>query len=178
MIKQKTHKKIYENKWLTLWEDDIEFPDGDKGIYAYIERKTRGALIIPVDKDGNIYMISGPRYPLNLVRYGFPQGDTEEGETRFESAKRELKEETGITAEKWQELGEIQIDPGYVVQKTPIYFAEELTLGEKDNNPKEEWTLHKVSPEEVSTFIVEGKIATGWALSALALLWNYQASSS
>jgi len=173
MIKTIKKKLIYENKWLKFWEDDIEFPDGDTGIYGYVERKTGGALIIPMTDDNKLVMVCGKRYPKNIFGIGFPIGDKEEGETPLEGAKRELREETGVIAEEWVELGTLRIDPGYNTQQTPVYLARKLSFEEREHDPKEEHEVRQIPLDEIPALIESGDISSGWGLSGLMLLKNY-----
>jgi ADP-ribose pyrophosphatase len=84
---------------MELWEDEIEFPDGHKGVYSYTNRVDGGPMIIPQIDENHFLVLKEWRYPIKDWTYCFPAGGVNgPDEPMLEAAKRELKEETGVVA--------------------------------------------------------------------------------
>ena len=127
MIRTLKQKKVYENKWLRLNEDDVEFPDGKKGIFTYVDRVDEGSIAVPMTNDGKLVILREWRYAVKDWTWCFPAGGAKyPGEDRLEVAKKELKEEAGMVAKEWAELGRLQIDPGSSSQNVPVFLAQDL----------------------------------------------------
>ncbi len=168
MIKKISSEIIYENPWLRVHEDTVEFPNGKQGIYAYTERVDAGPMIIPVTADGTLILLKEWRYPIQDWTYCFPFGGVEVGEDFLTAAKRELAEETGFIAEKWESLGEIKIDPGANSQVTPVFLATGLSAGKARLDGSEVHEVMEFTVEEIKRKIATGEMNGGWLLAGLA----------
>ncbi len=168
MIKKISSKIIYENPWVRLREDTVEFPNGKQGIYAYTDRVDAGPMIIPVTAEGKLIVLKEWRYPIQDWTYCFPFGGVEVGEDALMAAKRELAEETGYTAEKWESLGEIKIDPGGNSQITPVFLATGLISGKTHLDGAEVHEVMEFTVEEIMSKIATGEMNGGWLLAGLA----------
>jgi 8-oxo-dGTP pyrophosphatase MutT (NUDIX family) len=96
---------VYDDGRLRFREDVVVQPDGDPGKYAYLEVALPVVAIVPIDADGNIYLVRQWRYPWNRNSWEIPTGGAEPGETPIETARRELAEEVGLHATEWEPLG-------------------------------------------------------------------------
>lgn len=126
MIKQLSTKTVYENKWMKVREDEVEFSNGGKGIYGVVE-KPDFAMVIPLDKDG-FHLVKQYRYPVGKSYWEFPQGSYEENPVidPTELAKHELQEETGLLATKITKVGYLYEAYGYCNQGFHIFFSREF----------------------------------------------------
>jgi hypothetical protein len=88
----------YENPWIRVREDQVVRPDGLPGIYGVVEFKNRAVGVLPVEDDGSVWLVGQYRYPLNAYSWEIPEGGCPESETPETTARRELREETGLTA--------------------------------------------------------------------------------
>lgn len=168
MIKKISSKIIYENPWLRVREDEVEFPNGQKGIYGYTDRVDGGPMIIPVTAEGKLIVLREWRYPIQDWTYCFPFGGFMPGEDMLTAAKRELLEETGYTAETWESLGELKIDPGANSQITPVFLATDLALNPYEQDQTEVHEVMEFTVEEIQSKIRSGEMTGGWLLSGLA----------
>jgi 8-oxo-dGTP pyrophosphatase MutT (NUDIX family) len=167
-------KIIYQNKWIRLNEDEVLFPDGSKGIYAFMDRMDNGAMIIPMTDDGKLVLLKEWRYPVKDVTWCFPAGGRDKAdEEAVEVAKRELLEETGIIAGELVDLGAIWIDPGINSQRLPVFLAKDLAFAESHPEISEQIEIHKLTIEEVEDLVRSGEINNGWVLSCLMKLFVY-----
>lgn len=147
---------IYEGKILKLRKDRVTVPEGES--YREIIEHNGGSVIVPVDEDGNIIMIRQFRKPVERVMLEAPAGKIDPGEDPFETAKRELREETGITAENIVHLTDILPTVGYSGETLYLYMATGLSYGERDLDENEAIDVVKMPFEEVCDKIYSGEI--------------------
>ncbi len=170
MIKPIKKKILYENTWVRFHEDEVQFPDGSEGKYAYMDRVDSGPMIIPMTENGKIVVLKEWRYPIQGWTYCFPFGGKNNAEDIITAAQRELKEETGYVAKEWVSIGSIQIDPGANTQTTPIFVAKGLTQLEAHSDASEVHEVCEFSIEEIETMIQNGEMTNGWLLGGFAKL--------
>ena len=122
-------RMVYRNRWMTVWEDQVVFPDGSSGIYGCVD-KSDFALIVPFDGSG-FYLVEQYRYPVVGRYWEFPQGSIESAPEMdvLEVAKQELKEEAGLAAESFEVLGKLYEAYGFSNQGFTVFLATELRRG-------------------------------------------------
>ena len=172
-VRQTATREVYRNSWLTLREDEIVRPDGSPGVYAVVD-KTTYALVIPYDPDQNrFHLVEQFRYPLGLRRWEFPQGTAPEqiDLDPIALAHRELREETGLHAERMERLGQLDVAAGMSSQRGWVFLATGLTEGEHEREPEEQ-DMHSgwFSRGELDRMIRDGEITDAQSLAALTLL--------
>lgn len=128
-IRRVSSRIVYENKWMAVREDEIEWPDGTPGMFGVIE-KSDFALVIPFDGDG-FYVVEQYRYPVDGRYVEFPQGSWEESPDAdpAEVARGELAEETGLRAGSMLHLGHLFEAYGFSTQGLHVFLATELEAG-------------------------------------------------
>ncbi|PIR74247.1 MAG: NUDIX hydrolase [Candidatus Magasanikbacteria bacterium CG10_big_fil_rev_8_21_14_0_10_47_10] len=170
MIKKINEHILHEDTWQKIHLDDVALPDGTFGTYAYLD-SVAGAFVIAQRDDGKILVLREWRYPIQGWTWCFPAGGVEENETPLETAKRELKEETGVEAVHWDDLGDLRIDPGKNKHTAQFFYATGLTEGKRGApEPGELHEVHWLSIVEIETAIQSGEINNGWLLSGYAKL--------
>lgn len=146
-----TQKKILDNRYAEIWEDEVELPDGQHSTYV-VWRKVPFSIIIPIDEGGNIYMVRQYRYTVGSLSLEFPMGASDQ-DSPEETAKRELEEETGIRAQSFKELVRYWSGVGRTNQEAFVYLAEGLSFGEQHTDEGEVIDVEKYSFEEVKKMI-------------------------
>src|SRR5947208_16520552 len=99
--KSLSDKVQYENSWIRVTEHQVVNPAGRQGIYGVVHFKHLALGIVPWE-DGHIWLVGQFRFPLGRYSWEIPEGGGLLDVEPLESAKRELKEETGMTADHWE----------------------------------------------------------------------------
>ena len=171
--KQLESEVIYHTKWLGVRKDQTLSPEGDELTYSYLDFNN-GVTIIPVDSDGGIYFVEQHRYPPNKIFYELPGGHME-SDNPIEDAKKELFEETGITAKVFKHLGKVYALPSHVKPYANVILAEDLDLAklgiQQQENDEAISSVKKFSKGEILERMKDGSVCTGLNLSALMHYW-------
>lgn len=160
-------RMVYENPWIRVREDQVINPAGKPGIYGVVSFKNFAIGIIPVDAEGNTWLVGQYRYSLNEWSWEIPMGGGLKGIDMLESAKRELKEETGYTAEKWTNIMTIHTSNSVTDEEGVVYLAEELTPGETEPEETEQLVVKKLPLKEAVEWVMDGKITDSISVAGL-----------
>lgn len=158
---------IYENPWIKVEHHDVLNPAGKESIYGKVHFKNRAMAIIPIDESGNTWLIGQYRYPLDEYSWEIPMGGGPMAEDKLESAKRELKEETGLIAEKWTEIMKIHTSNSVTDEVGFVYLAEGLTQGETEFEETELLKIKKLPFTKVVEMVMDGEITDGISVAAI-----------
>lgn len=123
-------RQVYDNNWIRLEEHQVINPAGGKGVYGKVHFKNKAIGIIPLDEQGNTWLVGQHRYTLNEYSWEIPEGGCPLGTLPLDSAKRELKEETGITATEWKQIMRFHTSNSVTDEEGFIFLAEGLAFGE------------------------------------------------
>jgi ADP-ribose pyrophosphatase len=177
-IKTISSREVYRNPWTSVREDVIERANGVRGIYGVVD-KDPASIIIPLEVTAEgefVYLIEQFRYTVGGRHWELPQGGWETAEVEPEEmARGELREETGLTAERMTLLSTLQIAYGVMNQKQHVFLAEELTMGEATPDAEEsDLVVRRVSVAEFEGMIAEGTIVDNCTVAAWGLyrLWR------
>ena len=149
---------IYDGKIMHVYRDDIRLPDGGTGIRE-IMRHIGAVCIVPITDDGKIILEKQYRYAVGKVVIEIPAGKLDfADEVPLEAAKRELKEETGYTAENWQELGVFYSAIAYSDERITMFLATGLEKGEQHLDRGEFLDYYEVPLREAYESVMRGEI--------------------
>lgn len=160
-------EEIFKGTLLHVFKDNAKLPNGDEATREYF--KHEGAVgIVPMTEDGKIIMERQFRYPLQRVITEIPAGKVEgPEEDRLEAAKRELLEETGITADNWQNLGDYYPAAAYTTERLTLYLATGLHFGERKLDEDEFLNTFEMPIEEAVKKVMDGEISDGKSIIAI-----------
>jgi 8-oxo-dGTP pyrophosphatase MutT (NUDIX family) len=150
-------EKKFENEFFTVLEDKVLKPDGQPGTYAMINYKP-GVSILPIDEKDNIYLTSQFRYALGRKDLEVASGAMDEGEEPLEAAKREVKEELGISAGTWAAMGWIQSDTSITNSKAYLFTARHLRFDEPEREVTEDIETVRMPLAEAYQKVTDGEI--------------------
>ena len=163
---QVSSKIVYQNPWITVREDQTRDLAGDLGIYGYLESRD-SCMIVTVDDKERIYLVRGFRYPSQSFGWELPGGGGD-GEDLLAASKRELEEETGITAQSWDKLGEAYVCNGLMTEKMAVYLARDLSFGGHKEQSDEVFSdMRFFTCDEIDALIAQGKINDCQTLAGL-----------
>jgi 8-oxo-dGTP pyrophosphatase MutT (NUDIX family) len=160
---------IYDNPWIKLEEHQVINPGGGRGIYGKVHFKNTAIGIIALDKDDNIWLVGQHRYPLNEWSWEIPEGGGPKGVEVLESAKRELKEETGLVAEKWTVIQRAHLSNSVSDEEGFVFLAEELKQENLELEDTEaDMKVWKLPFSNALQMVIDGKITD--SLSVMGIL--------
>jgi 8-oxo-dGTP pyrophosphatase MutT (NUDIX family) len=165
--RQLTTKTVYENPWIKVSHDTVLTPSGSDGIYGRVQFKTHAVGILPIDEKGYTWLVKQTRYPLNCETWEIPEGGSPKGEDLLDTAKRELKEETGLSANHWQHWLDLQLSNSVTDEEATVFLATDLSMGNMDLEETEDITVHHLPLKEAIAMTVSGKIVDAISVAAL-----------
>lgn len=160
-------ESIFENPWIRLEKHQIINPAGNPGIYGKVHFKNKAMAIIPIDKEGNTWLVGQYRYTLDEYSWEIPMGGGPIGQDLLDSAKRELKEETGLSAKKWTELLRIHTSNSVTDEEGLVFLAEDLTQGETEFEETEVLQIKKLPFEEAVAMVMSGEITDSISIAGI-----------
>jgi len=160
-------KSVYANPWIEVFHNEVITPGGSAGIYGKVHYKNIAVGVIPLDPDYNTWIVGQYRYTLDTYSWEIPEGGSPEGTDPLESAKRELKEETGLTALEWQEILSLQTSNSVCDELAYLYIAKNLTQGEWEPEDTEDLQLRKLPFTELVAMVHRGEIQDAMSVAAI-----------
>ncbi|MEN8259213.1 MAG: NUDIX hydrolase [Pseudomonadota bacterium] len=161
-------REVYDNPWIRVDEDKVVNPAGGINQYGRIHFKNQAIGIIPLDEHGNTWLVGQYRYVPDTYSWEIPMGGSPYGEDILQSAKRELKEETGLSARRWTQFMHLHTTNSVTDEVGYVFLAEELSEGETEFEDTEVIQVKKVPLSEAVRMVIDGEITD--AISAAGLL--------
>lgn len=156
-IDSKVH---FQGRVFSVEEHKVRLHDGQQA-KREIVRHSGGACIVPVDDDGFVYLVNQFRKPYDRMLIEIPAGKLEPGEDPLECARRELTEETGLTAQKIEWLSTVYPSPGYCDEILTIFIGTGLSQGDSNPDQGEFITVQKIFINDAIDMIDRGQIPDG-----------------
>ena len=163
----------YTGRIIHLDVDRVRFPDGSIGELEMIRHPGASAVLPFLDRPGTanpqVLLIKQFRHAADAFVWEIPAGRLDAGETPLECARRELLEETGMTAAEFRPLTTIYTTPGFTDERIHLFSASGLTEGTARREPDEFLELHRLPWAAVMEMAESGEIRDGKTLTALLL---------
>jgi len=157
----------FKNPYFSVSEHDVLTPAGDPGYYGVIHFVRHAVGAIPIDAEGNTWLVGQYRYPHDTYEWEIPEGGADPGETTLECAQRELREETGIIAADWQLLLEMQVSNSVTDEISTTYIARVLSFTEAQPEATEQLTIRKLPIDEAIELALAGGIRDSISVASL-----------
>ncbi len=158
---------VYDNPWIAVTEHRVIKPSGGEGIYGVVHFKNRAIGILPLDDEGHTWLVGQYRYTLKLYSWEIPEGGGRLDEEPLEAAQRELREETGMEAEHWQEILRMHLSNSVTDELAIVYLARGLRQGIAEPEDTEQLHVRRVPLEEAYQMVCRGEITDAISVAAI-----------
>ena len=158
---------VYENDWMVVREDEVTNPGGGRNQYGHVQFKNVAVAVLPIDDKGHTHLVGQSRYTLDQHSWELPMGGAPLGEDPLGAARRELKEETGLSASHWRELMRLHTSNSITNEIGIVYVATGLVQGDAALEETEDIEVRRLPLEEAVEMARRGEITD--AISAAAL---------
>lgn len=159
-------RTVYQDPWLILREDRVIRPDGTEGIYSVVEMRP-SCGIVAINEYDRVALVGQWRYVHNKYSLEIPTGGSEEDEEPLDAAKRELLEETGLTAEDWTPLGTLDNSNGVTTDVAHMFLARNLKTGPSDRQGDEQVQLQWMPFADALRSVMRGEITESVSVAAI-----------
>lgn len=159
MLQEQTvsSRTVFAGRLLHVYEDTVRMPDGALKTREYI-RHRGAACVLPLTEEGEVYLVRQFRYPFRTVLTEVPAGKVDAGETHLETAKRELKEETGLVADEWTDLGGLYTSVAYSDEYIGVFLARGLHQDEQTPDEGEFVDVVRKPLSELVEMVMRGEL--------------------
>ncbi len=156
--RRRSRTVVYENAWLSVLHDEVDRPDGQPGIYGVIHFQNHAVAIVAIDDQDRVALVGQWRYTIDAYSWELPEGGVPPDESALAGAQRELREETGLQAARWQEIGRVAISNSVTDEFGTIFLASGLQQGPASPDGTEDLQVRWVAFEEALVMIDDGRI--------------------
>ena len=165
---------FYKGRKFDFEVNSLRLPNNAEGEWECI-RHPGGALAVPVTPEGKLILLRQYRFAVQGRLLEFPAGTIEPNEDPFETIQREIEEETGYHANKWQKLGQFFLAPGYSDEIIYAFLAQDLELLAKppSQDIDEDIELVLFTPQELEQAILDGEPVDAKSISSFLLARPY-----
>jgi len=158
---------IYDNPWIGVTEYDVINPGGGKGIYGKVRFKSLAIGILPLDGEGNTWLVGQYRFPLDAYSWEIPEGGGDPLVPALESARRELLEETGLVATEWVELLRLHLSNSVTDEYAHVFLARGLEQRQSQPEETEDLAVRRLPFEEAWRMVERGEITDSISVAAI-----------
>lgn len=151
-------REAYKTPWITVKHHEVTQADGKPSVYGTVSFANRAIGVLPLFADGTLPMVRQFRFPLGRHTWELPEGGGPQGEDPLETAKRELKEEAGCTAQNWLEYGQADLSNSVSDERAHFFLAWDLEQGEASPEPDEVFEYKRVTFSELVADIHGGQV--------------------
>lgn len=165
IVKSKT--RPFENEWFVLDGNDVVRPDGRDGTYTVVRIRRLAVGVLPIEPDGSVHLVGQWRFPLARYSWEMPEGGAEPGEDPLECAKRELQEETGLSAGRYERVLELDMSNSLTDERGVVFLAFDLRAGEANPEGTEVLRRRRAHFLDVLERVVDYRITDAMTVAAV-----------
>ncbi len=159
-------RHVHTGRVFDLYVETVALSNGAT-VDLEVVRHPGAAAIVPITADNKVILLHQYRHSVRDALWEIPAGTRDGTEPPLSCARRELEEETGFTAERWQPLGELLPVPGYADERIHLFLASDLTASRQSLDRDEQITVHPLDFQEALRMIDTGAIFDGKTVAAL-----------
>ena len=157
----------FETPWIKVTKHDVLNPAGKPGLYGVVTFKNLAIGVLPLDNDKNTWLVGQWRYPLDQYSWEIPEGGGPLDEDPLVSAKRELKEETGIVAKKYTEIARMHTSNSATTEYAILFVAQDLEFFESAPEESEDLKIKKLPFNQAYNMVMNGQITDSLSMAAI-----------
>jgi len=162
-----SRRSIYANDWMRVEEHDVVTPAGDRGIYGLVHPTHLALGVVPVDDDLHTWLVGQFRYALGRYSWEIPEGGGDPTLDPCAEAARELAEETGLTADRWEPLLELDTSNCFTSERAIVYLARDISVGAARPDSTEDLRVCRVPLGHAVDLVHAGRITDAISVAAL-----------
>ena len=158
---------VYESAWIEVVKHDVLSPADKPAIYSVVNFKNLAIGVLALDDENYTWLVGQWRYPINEYAWEIPEGGGVLDVDPIESAKRELKEETGIVAKDFKEILRLHLSNSATNELAIVYIAKNLSFEEAEPEESEVLQVKKIHIIEAYNWVMAGKITDAISVAAI-----------
>jgi|TARA_Y100001954_G_C15550172_1_gene473418 8-oxo-dGTP pyrophosphatase MutT (NUDIX family) len=163
-----SRETVYENPWIEVQHSAILNPNGGEGIYGKVHFKNLAIGILAITNKDEIFLVGQERFPFNgTYSWEIIEGGGPLEIDPLESAKRELKEETGLEAGHWEFMQEMHLSNSVSDERSLCFIAKDLVQKEAEPEDSEKLKVKKLPFQEALQMVLDGKIKDSISVAAI-----------
>ncbi len=161
-------RQVYDNPWIKVTHSAIINPNGGEGQYGVVHFKNLAIGIIPLDEEYNTWLVGQERFPFQgKFTWEIIEGGGPIEQDPLKSAQRELAEEAGLKAQKWELIQEMDLSNSATTEQARIYIAQDLQEVPTAPDETEKLSLQKVPFTTVLDWVLKGKIVDSLSVAGV-----------
>lgn len=160
-------ERPFENDWFAIDTHRVTHPGGREGTYSVIRVRRLAVGVLPIEPDGRVHLVGQWRFPLRRYSWEMPEGGAEPGEDAEACARRELLEETGLSAGRMQAILELDLSNSLTDERATIFIATGLASGEASPEDTEILCRRTAPFAEVLRRVGDGRIRDSMSVAGV-----------
>jgi 8-oxo-dGTP pyrophosphatase MutT (NUDIX family) len=163
-------QQVYDNAWITVNHEEVIAPTGAPGIYGTVHFKNVAIGIIPLDTEGNTWLVGQYRHVPGVYSWEIPEGGGLLHEDPLSAAKRELREEVGLEARTWTELLRLHTSNSVTDERSVVFVARDLSVVATEHGDTEQLQVIKLPFQQAVDMVLAGEISDAISMAAILKL--------
>jgi len=165
--RRRTRREAYRNPWISVWHDEVDRPDGSDGIYGVVHFANLAVGVVVLDDADRVLLVGQHRYALDAYSWELPEGGVPDSESVLDGAIRELREETGVTADRWRQLCRVHLSNSVTDEAGVVFAAHARQHGISTPEATEDLAIRWVPLDAALAMIAMGEITDGLTIIGL-----------
>lgn len=170
------HEIVFQNPWIRIESHDVVAPTGRECHYGVVRFANLAVGVLPLFDDGTVALVGQARFALGTFSWEMPEGGVPHGEAPLDGAKRELREETGLTADTWQEILRFDMSNSVTDEVAVLYLAMGLQAGETEPDETENLVPARVPFSQLLKSVIMGQVRDGLTVASVLRVYHMAVS--